>query len=77
MPETAVSACWGSTPQPFEQSRCRGWLRIRFPNAVVPAPQEQETIRKKEELKEKHHQAYLRRKATCCDKVKCRAIVKL
>ena len=29
----------GKHPKPFEQPRCRGWLRVRFPNAIVPASQ--------------------------------------
>ncbi|MFQ7396368.1 MAG: hypothetical protein ACLRNW_00875 [Neglectibacter sp.] len=31
----------GQRPKPFEQPRCRGWLRVRFPNAVVPVEQGQ------------------------------------
>ena len=31
----------GPYPKPCEQPRCRGWLRVRFTNAVVPATQEQ------------------------------------
>lgn len=30
----------GPYPKPREQPRCRGWLRVRFTNAVVPATQE-------------------------------------
>ena len=29
----------GKHPKPFEQSRYRDWLRVRFPNAIVPASQ--------------------------------------
>ena len=47
--ETAVSGnagnrsfcLLGQRPKPFEQPRSRGWLRVRFTNAVVPAPQGQ------------------------------------
>ena len=31
----------GSYPKPREQPRSRGWLRVRFTNAIVPASQEQ------------------------------------
>jgi len=31
----------GPYPKPREQPRSRGWLRVRFPNAVVPALQGQ------------------------------------
>lgn len=31
----------GQRPKPFEQPRGRGWLRVRFPNAVVPRAQGQ------------------------------------
>lgn len=30
----------GSYPKPREQPRDRGWLRVRFPNAGIPAAQE-------------------------------------
>ena len=47
--ETAISGNAGNRsfcllgpyPKPCEQPRCRGWLRVRFTNAVVPATQEQ------------------------------------
>ena len=47
--ETAISGAagnrsfclLGSYPKPREQPRSRGWLRVRFTNAIVPASQEQ------------------------------------
>ena len=41
MPEIAVSACWGRTPNPVNSPVAGAGCAVRFTNAAVPATQEQ------------------------------------
>ena len=70
----ASSVCLlGSYPKPREQPRDRGWLRVRFTNAVVPAAQEKTEpaplcrAKKRQSCPCHHHRITARLARVCLD----------